>query len=63
MGILGCGEPGKNPLPGLEIGRAQGICAMRHVVMEGQGLLQRKGLFLVTFFGPAKKVTPPGGLK
>ena len=34
-GNLGCGEPEKNPLPGLEIGMAQGICAAGHVVMEG----------------------------
>ena len=68
VGILGCGEPGKNPLPGLDNGRAQGICAAGPVV-GGAAIFLRKRLFLaciepsrnVTFFGAAKKVTPPGG--
>ena len=54
-GNLGCGELGKNPLPALEIGRAQGICAVRHVVMEGQGFFCARAFFWLLFLALQKK--------
>ena len=59
-GILGCGELEKNPLPGLELCEgARDLCGW--MVAGRAAIFCVKALFLVTFFEPAKKVTPPEG--
>ena len=59
-GILGCGEPEKNPLPALELCEgARDLCGW--IVAGRAAFFCAKALFLVTFFEPAKKVTPPEG--
>ena len=59
-GNLGCGETGKNPLPGWEFAKAQGICAVGMVVLEGQGFVAAQGPFFGYFFWPRKKSDPAG---
>ena len=59
-GILGRGVQEKNPLPALD--SCEGARDLRGWFVAGRvGIFCAKALFLVTFFEPAKKVTPPEG--
>ena len=56
------GSRKKNPLPGREIARAQGIWA-HGLVVGGVTIFFARALFFGYFFlSQQKKVTPPGGM-